>query len=101
VVGDFTIATFAGREGQSFRVRDPGGEIILELFEVTDYRRYVEGVPEPPRRTPFALLFLGPHEPSLPDCIHRFEHEELGVFEVYVSQKQPGGKGRCYEVVFT
>src|SRR5205823_1479928 len=58
---DFTLATFADRLGDTFRVGEGAGVLDLELVEVS------AGVArEGAARVPFAIAFRGPPEPVLP-----------------------------------
>jgi hypothetical protein len=48
----------------------------------------------------FSLLFLGPQAPRLRQQIHRFEHEKLGTFELFLTAIGANADGIMYEVVF-
>jgi hypothetical protein len=48
----------------------------------------------------FSLLFLGPPTPRLKQEIHRFEHEKLGTFELFLTAVGGDAEGITYEVVF-
>ena len=92
---DFTLATFADRLGDTFRVGEGAGVLDLELVEVS------AGVArEGAARVPFAIAFRGPPEPVLPQQIYRFEHDELGAFDLFIVPIGPGEAGMQYEAVF-
>jgi hypothetical protein len=84
-----TVGDFAALRGERFRIGVPPFE--AELIEVTEIPR------EPGGRTPFSLVFQGGSSPPLPQGIHRLEHENLGVIEVFLV---PIAADR-YEAVFT
>jgi hypothetical protein len=87
-----TIADFAPRLHEPFRVVPDGGEPFeVELVEVTEIPR------EPGGRSPFSLVFRGGPSPPLPQAIYRVEHDEIGALEIFLV---PIGPDR-YEAVFT
>jgi hypothetical protein len=95
----FTLATFAGRLGQAFRVRPAGAPpLTFELIEATDLSR--GGTPPPNHRAPFSLVFRGPREPCLPQQTYQLEHDELGAFDLFVVPIGPDAHGMRYEAVF-
>ena len=99
MIEDFDTSTFSGRGGEAFRVlRDDGSTLELEFVSVTPG-------PVPPddargERTPFSIVFRGPLEPVLPQRIYRFEHDELGSFELFIVPIGPDESGMQYEAVF-
>jgi hypothetical protein len=48
----------------------------------------------------FSLFFLGPPTPRLKQEIHKFEHETLGTFELFLTAIGGDAEGITYEVVF-
>jgi hypothetical protein len=49
----------------------------------------------------FSLIFSGPKEKLIPPAIYRFEHEQLGGFDMYIGQIGPRDMDRVrYETVF-
>ena len=52
-------------------------------------------------REPFALLFVGPPEPILPQRIYVFQHPGLGQFEIFIVPIGVDGEGTRYEAIFT
>lgn len=96
----FQFQTFSPLVGQPFRVQVGSDEFLdLELIEATDLR--VDGPPVAPgARTPFSVLWRGPSTPILPQQIYRLEHEELGVFDLFLVPIGPDAHGMRYEAVF-
>ena len=99
-VGDVTVETFAGREGQRFWITFSDAELDLKLAEVT---------PTPERwgttekRQPFSIELHGTLEHVLPGRIWPLEHEELGKTEVFLSPIGPtdAGDAMRYEAIFS
>jgi hypothetical protein len=92
---DFTLATFADRLGETFRAGKGADALELELVEATAAAgRQGAG------RVPFSLVFRGPLEPVLPQRIYRFEHHELGAFDLFIVPVGPDETGMRYEAVF-
>jgi hypothetical protein len=86
--------SFAEQLHTSFAVRD-GEEapVMLELVEVSQPST-------PPHIELFSLQFLGPVTPRLQQRIHRFEHEKLGAFDLFLTVIGAGQAGTTYEVIF-
>jgi len=86
-----SYAAFAAQIGSSFRVAGPSGEVVeLRLEKVQLAPRSTSA---PGRRPPldannerFSLILTGPDTSPLPAAIHRFEHSELGRFEMYFGE---------------
>jgi hypothetical protein len=92
---DFTHATFADRLGETFRVGGGTDAVLLELTDASaGTGRQGAG------RMPFSLVFRGPLEPVLPQRIYRFEHHELGAFDLFIVPIGPDETGMQYEAVF-
>jgi hypothetical protein len=94
---DFTVTTFTDRLGETFHVRDGSDVIELSLIAASepDERR-----PAPSGRMPFSIVFRGPLERVLPQRIYPFEHDALGVFELFIVPIGPDESGMQYEAVF-
>jgi len=92
-----TAATFEPHRGTDFAVQVDGEEARLRLVEVRAYPHQ----PRAPRTDPFSLQFVGPAQPALDQRIHRLEHPDLGVLELFLvpTGLVPGGERR-YEAVF-
>ena len=87
-----TAADFTALRGDRLRiVPGSGAPFEAELVDVSEIPR------EPGGRAPFSLVFQAAHATSLPQGIHRVEHEQLGAIEIFLV---PIGPGR-YEAVFT
>jgi hypothetical protein len=85
---------FAGQLHTKFTVHLANhSPLELELFEVKESETS-------PQLELFSLTFLGPHSPQLNQQIHQFEHEKLGVFELFLTPVGVDQKGVLYEVVF-
>ena len=93
-----TLATFAGRLGETFRAHAAEGHpLVVELIEATDLSG---GKPPPDRRAPFSIVLRGPPAPWLPQQIYRLEHDELGAFDLFIVPIGPDAHGMRYEAVF-
>jgi hypothetical protein len=96
VIENFEASTFSERTGETFRLRyDDGAALDVELVSVT-----VGASGAPHSRAPFSLIFRGALEPVLPQRIYRFEHDELGSFELFIVPIGPDGAGMQYQAVF-
>lgn len=89
-----------------FRVQvSPGRIVELRLLKAPLVRPTPAGAS---RRPPadadnekFSLIFAGPGETILESAIHRFEHDELGEFEMYIGCiGSPLGREMRYEAGF-
>src|SRR5689334_8866594 len=90
----FNSKLFAAQLHTKFKVQlAHGGGIVLELVEVK------ESDPSPKIEL-FALQFLGPATPRLPQQIHRLEHEALGDFDLFLTAVGQEPEGIRYEAVF-
>jgi hypothetical protein len=65
----------------------------LELIEVS-------APPTPPNIEFFSLHFRGPIAPRLQQHIHRFEHEKLGTFDLFLTVIGADEASTTYEVIF-
>jgi hypothetical protein len=96
MIENFDASTFSGRDGETFRVfRDDGSALDLELVSITP------GPDAGGGRAPFSIVFRGSLEPVLPQRIYRFEHDELGSFELFIVPIGPDAAGMQYEAVFS
>lgn len=90
---------FSERGGEPFRLLcDDGSTLDLELVSVTP-----SSVPPSdarPRRAPFSIILRGPLDPLAPQRTYRFEHDELGSFELFIVPIGPDEAGMQYEAVF-
>ena len=95
MLASFTLETFSGRIGETFRVR-PDAQIALD-FELIS----ATGLGEKPGDRPFSIVFRGPGDVLLPQRIYRTEHAQIGSFELFLVPIGPDEKGLRYEAVFT
>ena len=97
----FTLATFSGRLGETFRLRADAAHMIdLELLEATDLGERSAPI-EQRKRTPFSIVFRGPRNVVLPQQIYRVEHDAIGAFELFLVPIGPDQSGMRYEAIFT
>ena len=101
VLEKLTVATFADRVHETFRIDADGTPVDVELIEVTDLTS--RGGPEAGKRerAPFSIVFRGPREPVPPQRIYRLEHAEIGAFELFLVPIGPDAQGMRYEAIFT
>jgi hypothetical protein len=92
-----TPATFEAHLETAFEIEDGAdGPLALSLASVTRFPQRPGSV----RAEPFALLFVGPAAPRLPQGIHRLVHPDLGSLEVFLVPVGPQDSGLAYEAVF-
>lgn len=92
---DFTVGTFSGRIGETFRVRSGASRVLdLSLVSATTLGESSE------RGRPFSILFRGPKNYVLPQSTHRLEHAQMGAFEIFLVPIGPDEAGMRYEAVF-
>lgn len=98
-LGDITVETFAGREGQRFWITFADAELDLELNTV---REAPDDWGSTGKRKQFSLIFHGPLEPVLGSQIWPLEHDELDKLEVFMVPVGPNEANDAmrYEVVF-
>jgi hypothetical protein len=71
-----------------------GVELVeLELVEAVD-------LGSTPRHEQFSILFHGPSSPKLEQAIYRFEHQEMGAFELFIVPVKHGQDKIQYEAIF-
>jgi hypothetical protein len=98
----FTLATFAPRLGETFRIRADAQTLLdLVLVEATDLSGPAgAGGAERRPRAPFSIVFRGPPAPLLPQRIYGLEHDRLGAFDLFLVPIGPDAQGMRYEAVF-
>jgi hypothetical protein len=85
---------FAEQLHTNFKVHaGDAARLTLELSEVNERQTQ-------PKVEAFSLLFRGPQAPRLAQQIHRFEHEKLGAFDLFLTAVGADEEGTTYEVVF-
>jgi Domain of unknown function (DUF6916) len=93
VLENFTVGTFSGYLGNSFRVHhDESSTLNLELVSATELNEGSE--------RPFSIVFRGPRDALLPQRIYRMEHEEIGAFDIFLVPIGPDEEGLLYEAIF-
>ena len=98
VIERFDASTFSGRVGEPFRLLCDDGSILdLELVAFTPGPVLRD---DAHARASFSIVFRGPLEPVLPQRIYRFEHDELGSFELFIVPIGPDETGMQYQAVF-
>jgi hypothetical protein len=96
---NLTIGDFAAHLGDRFRiVVDEATSLEATLVEAQD-RGAAATTPE--GRVPFAIVFLGPPSPILPQRIYRFEHDGIGAIEIFIVPIGRDDDGVRYEAIFT
>jgi hypothetical protein len=81
-----------------FRVRvDAPRPLELELVEVKGWRTVTA---EQQGMERFSVYFTGPADLFLPQNTYMLEHEQMGVFEIFLVPIEPNTSGFRYEAVF-
>ena len=84
-------ATFSSHLNSKFRLVDtPSTE--LELIEVSDASTS--------HHVSFSLVFLGPHQPLLPQRIYPLEHHALGRLDLFIVPIRRDAQGLQYQAIF-
>src|SRR6266487_3434008 len=96
---EMSFATFAGLLLSKFRVQ--AGErtsVEVELIEATPHESADEAAQADAGS--FSLVFAGPSNPFLPQQTYRFEHDNLGTFDLFIVPVGKDRKGFQYEAIF-
>lgn len=91
-----TREDFVSRLGETFRVGEPGVDLVLA--EARDLS--MSGGSPGLRRAPFSLLFRGPTQPLLAQRIWALANEALGPLEIFLVPIGPDADGMRYEAIF-
>lgn len=105
-----TADDFRAAQGSRFQLttqRSEHGRQVALPVELADVTQAAEA-PSDPFRKPFSVLFHGPIEPVLPQGIYRFEHDQIGVLDLFIvpvgphEPSDPGSQPTAmrYEAVF-
>ena len=97
-IGDVSVETFAGREGQTFTIQFADAVLELTLAEVA---RMPGEWGRADRREPFSVTFTGPAEHMLAQQVWPLDHEEIGRIELFLVPLEPKDGVARYEAVFT
>lgn len=77
--------TFASQLNTIFQVKRVDGSVVpLKLVEATQATPQKSAGPKGVTYEQFSLLFTGPVEPALDQCIQAFEHSRIGRFEIFI-----------------
>jgi hypothetical protein len=90
-----SAADFKPRLNEQFRIATPGGPLDLKLVEVRELGVALR------KGGAFALTFLSPPGPFLPQAIYPLENPALGTLELFLVPLGPKDGGNSYEAVFT
>jgi hypothetical protein len=89
--------TFEPHVKETFRVAAGDVGFDAELIEVSPVGETVG----PQGRHAFSVVFRGPRDVLIEQCICRVEHGELGVMDLFLVPIGPDDEGMRYEAVFT
>lgn len=93
-----TEEEFSKHVNTQYRVRlDAEQSLDLELSEV---KGYMSKHHEQTGMERFSLYFDGPAEPFLPQLLYKFEHKQMGEFEMFLVPIAKSDSGFRYESVF-
>jgi hypothetical protein len=96
-----TSADFSPHLNEIFQIHvESGKPVDAELIEVTVAGSWVDRGVSPAKRAPFSIVFQGPTDCLHCQGIHKIEHREMGVLELFLVPVGPGEGGMCYEAVF-
>jgi hypothetical protein len=97
-----TREEFAKHLGSKFHIHvDASNRLEVELIEAVVLNSRSSRNGRPLKRDPFSVVFRGPKDTRLPQRIYRFEHEPMGVIEMFIVPIGPDEIGMRYEAVFT
>jgi hypothetical protein len=96
---------FCGAINTRFRIRlNAATTLEVELTEATpspaSVPRTYSGITSTPRHESFSLVFCGPQDRPLAQGTYRFEHDQLGAFDLFIVPIAPAAQGRQYQAVF-
>jgi hypothetical protein len=97
VLDKLTKETFEPLQGETFSLAQDGGPTLpLSLVAVLG-----NGLRGHASREQFAIHFLGPATPVLPQRIYPLQHQQLGTLELFLVPIKRDASGTTYEAVFT
>jgi hypothetical protein len=94
-IAALSAADFTPRVNEPFRIVTPAGQIELKLVEVRELGVALR------KGGAFALTFLSPPGPFLPQAIYPLENSALGTLDLFIVPLGPQEGGNSYEAVFT
>ena len=102
-IDQLTLETFSAVLGTRFRVYlDASRHLDLELAEATLLQGCARTNPPGTAAGPetFSLVFDGPEDCLLPQCIYSFEHERIGRFDLFIVPVGRKSGSFQYQAVF-
>ena len=94
MLAELQMTTFTKCLDTEFQLVDENSpEFSLKLTDVIDRAKT-------PRQETFSLLFQGPAEHFVAQGIHKLEHDQLGVIDIFLVPIGQGAGGFQYEAVF-
>jgi hypothetical protein len=93
MVEHLSLATFTPYLNGTFQATsDSTTALQVELVEATEMHA-------PAGYEAFSLVFRGPPSPLLPQAIYRFQHQAIGVFDLFIVPIHQDQQGLYYEAV--
>jgi hypothetical protein len=94
MLDQLTFDTFAQKLNTQFQVENRAAAIVtMELVEASE-------LPASPRYEAFSIVFCGPAEAFLAQGTYRFQHNNIGAFDLFIVPIRQDQHGFYYEVVF-
>jgi len=93
-VGDLNHSTFVDKANSKFRLHineTQTMELVLNEVGELHTTRWQEY---------FSIVFLAPDSPILPQRIYKMEHDQIGIFELFLTPIAKDEDGVRYEAVF-
>lgn len=98
MAASLTEKEFSQHVNTKFRVNlDAENGIDLELVEV---KGYMSKPNEQTGMERFSVYFQGPGEPYLQQMLYKFQHAQIGEFEIFIVPLSRNDQGFRYEAVF-
>jgi hypothetical protein len=94
-IATLTQADFEPRIDDGFRIATPSGAVELKLVEVRKLGQAIR------KGGAFALTFMSPPGPFLPQAIYPLDNSVLGTLELFLVPLGPKDGRNSYEAVFT
>jgi hypothetical protein len=79
---------------EKFQVQHDLGTMEVELIEATE-------IAADPRPEQFSIVFRGPTEPPARQGMYKFEHDQMGDFDLFIVPIGQDDEGRYYEAAFS
>jgi len=88
-----THENFTNYLNTEFQVERDGEQTQLFLTEISDLRKTE-------RQEQFSIVFRGPLDRVLSQGLHRFRHDQMGEFELFIVPIKRSAEDYQYEAVF-